>query len=75
MSLWDRLVCSDEMKFNADGPDKSASCWHDLRRDETVLDRSNFSILYKIAGVVKFLGAFYIFVYLYIYLRLTISRS
>ena len=33
-SQWDRIVWSDEKKFNLDGPDGLAYKWHDLRKEK-----------------------------------------
>lgn len=38
MSSWERLVWSDDKKFNLDGPDKKkGSNWHDLQKDAEVI--------------------------------------
>ncbi|KAM8702592.1 hypothetical protein ACLKA7_001928 [Drosophila subpalustris] len=49
---WERVVFSDEKKFNLEGPDGYAYYFHDLRKEEHTLDR-----LHSRAGGVMVWGA------------------
>ncbi|EFP12960.1 hypothetical protein CRE_12406 [Caenorhabditis remanei] len=51
---WDKIVFSDEKKFNLDGPDGNRSYWRDLRKDPVFFLRRNFG-----GGSVMVWGGFY----------------
>uniref|UniRef100_A0A8R1IQ60 Integrase-type domain-containing protein n=1 Tax=Caenorhabditis japonica TaxID=281687 RepID=A0A8R1IQ60_CAEJA len=38
---WEKIIFSDEKKFNLNGPDGYKSYWHDLRRDPAVFSKRN----------------------------------
>lgn len=38
-SQWDRVIFSDEKKFNLDGPDGLAHYWHDLRKEPLLFSK------------------------------------
>ncbi|CAJ0592980.1 unnamed protein product [Cylicocyclus nassatus] len=50
---WNRIVWSDEKKFNLDGPDGFTYYWHDLRKEPRHFSRRNFG-----GGNVMVWGAF-----------------
>ncbi|CAD6196256.1 unnamed protein product [Caenorhabditis auriculariae] len=39
---WNKIICSDEKKFNLDGPDGYAHYWRDLRKDPMYFSKRNF---------------------------------
>uniref|UniRef100_A0A8R1HMK0 DDE_3 domain-containing protein n=1 Tax=Caenorhabditis japonica TaxID=281687 RepID=A0A8R1HMK0_CAEJA len=39
---WEKIMFSDEKKFNLNGPDGYKSYWHDLRKDPAVFSKRNF---------------------------------
>ncbi|CAI5450282.1 unnamed protein product [Caenorhabditis angaria] len=50
---WDKIIFSDEKKFNLDGPDGYNSYWHDIRKDQLRFPKRNFG-----GGRVMCWGAF-----------------
>lgn len=52
-SDWNKVIFSDEKKFNLDGPDGWAYYWHDLRKDE-----ATFSTRQQGGGSVMIHGGF-----------------
>lgn len=51
---WQRVIFTDEKKFNLDGPDGLACYWHDLRKEEQV-----FSTRQQGGGSVMIWGEFH----------------